>query len=252
MPLPRTGTHSLQTSFSWIRNRPWMLLSIPFLLFLALMDTGGPFNFSKGPLARVQVAALTMSNSEIRNIRTSSKAAPCSLSLWLVPLKLMKIRIQEEIDELAENRGPTFDPHVTVIGNIPCQSESDALEMAKRLQDGLQGFGKVPCVFSSGPFTSKGVWSQALFLTMEMSAPFMNLCQQSRALLGMDTENWTFAQPVGMPHLSLFYGSENIPEKSEVKPIAPFDSYTLTLWRTDPATLEGVPNWKEIAEINLR
>jgi hypothetical protein len=237
-----------------------MLLSIPFLLFLgALMNTRGPFNFFQGPLDRMQVAALTMSNSEIRNIKPqskaappSSKAAPMSLSLWLVPLKMTKERIEEQIDKLAENRGPTFGPHVTVIGGIPCQSESDALEMAKILQDGLRGFGEVPCGFSSVPDTSKGVWSQALFLTMEMSAPFMDLCEQARALLGMDTENWTFAPPVGMPHISLFYGVENIPEKSEVKPISPFHSYTLTLWRTDPPTLEGVPNWKQVAVIDLR
>lgn len=176
-----------------------------------------------------------------------------TLSLWLIPPKNTKVRIQQQIDRLAENTGaPTFDPHVTVIGGIPCQSERHALEMAKTLQEGLRGFGKVPCTLSSVPFNSKGVWSQALFLTMEFSAPFMNLCQQSRALLGMDTENWMFAAPVHMPHLSLFYGVDDIPEKKEVQQILPFPAYTLALWKTDPPTLEGVPKWKEIALIDLR
>lgn len=154
---------------------------------------------------------------------------------------------------MAENHGgPTFQPHVTVVGNIPCHSDKDALKIAKNLQDSLRGFGKVPCVFSSSPYASDGVWNQALLVTMEKSAPFMNLCQKTRAILGMDTKHWGFPQPAGMPHMSLFYGVDNVPGQNETKPISPFDTSKLALWKTDPPTLEGVPYWKEIAVINLR
>jgi hypothetical protein len=192
-----------------------------------------------------------MTTGEVKAVQI--ERAPMTLSLWLVPPITRKDKIKRQFDKLAANRGPSFDPHVTIIGGIQCQSEMHAQEMVKTLQEGLKGFGPVPLGFSSRAFTSKGVWSQALFLTLEPSAPLMNLCVQSRALLEMDTENWRFAPPVNMPHLSLFYGEEaNIPDKNEVVPIPSFHSSTLALWSTDPPTLEGVPKWKEIAVIDLQ
>jgi hypothetical protein len=193
----------------------------------------------------------SMSTGEVKAVQFG--VAPMTLSLWLIPPVTSKDKIKRQFDKLAANRGPSFDPHVTIIGGIQCQSESHAQEMVKTLQEGLKGFGPVPVGSSARAFTSKGVWSQALFLTVESSAPMMNLCVQSRALLGMDTEKWRFAPPVNMPHLSLFYGEEaNIPDKNEVVPIPSFHSSTLALWSTDPPTLEGVPKWKEIAVIDIQ
>ena len=197
------------------------------------------------PMARKNDDTVTTSKSQ------KTDDFPLTLSLWLLPPKSAQIKIQEQIDRLAKDRGPSFPPHVTIIGGIPCRSEEHAQEMAQTLQDGLRGYGKIPCSFSSIPFTSKGVWSQALFLTMEMGAPFMNLCQKCRMLLGLDVEDWRFAPPAGLPHLSLFYGVSNLPDKKEVLPVDPFYSYSVALWRTDPSTLESVPNWKEIAVIDL-
>lgn len=237
------------------KKQHWTFLVSTFFVCLVLTVTS-PVTFLTGPLPRVQVAALTMTNNEIKNIAQevlSTEEKPIKLSLWLLPPRNFKDKIQQQIDKLADNKGPTFDPHVTVIGDIECKSEEEVLEVATKLQEGLKGFGKIPCSFSSVPYTSKGVWNQALFLTMEQSAPFMNLCQQSRAILGLDTENWSFGLPVNMPHLSLFYGlDKDIPNKSEVEPVAPFYSSMLALWKTDPATLEGVPNWTEVVTIHMR
>jgi hypothetical protein len=178
--------------------------------------------------------------------------APIMVSLWLLPPESRRPKLQNEIDRLAEGRGPSFAPHVTVVGSIPCQSEQHALEMGKKLQEGLKGFGKIPCQFNNVPYSSKGAWSQGLFLVMDVSAPYMNLCQKSRGLLGMDTENWRFPAPAGLPHLSLFYGVKNVPEKKEVMPVPAFFSYELALWLTNPSTLEGVPEWKEMTTISIK
>ena len=179
----------------------------------------------------------------------SSSSSSCSLSLWLIPLN--KETIQTQITQLAKDRGGSiFPPHVTVIGNIPCQSDQHAREIANTLQEGLRGFGTVHCV--PGPTKSFTVWNQALVVTMEVSEQFLHLIQRSKHLLGMDTAI-EFPPPVSMPHLSLFYGLKNsIPEDYPEHPIAPFNALELALWTTNPPTLEGVSNWKEIAVIDLR
>jgi hypothetical protein len=186
------------------------------------------------------------------NLQSVDKGEPIMLSLWLMPPPYMVKKIQAHIDELAKGKGPTFIPHVTIISGIQCYSEEEVQEMAKKLQEGLKGFGKVPCSFGPVPYSSKGHWSQGLFLVMDMAASLMNLCQKSRIILGMDAGSWRFAPPAGLPHLSLFYGiGSDIPDKKEVEPVQPFHSISVALWKTDPSTLEGVPNWKEVAVINL-
>ena len=177
---------------------------------------------------------------------------PTTLSLWLMPPEPNRKEIQEQINTFAaNNNGPVFVPHITVIGGITCQSEKHLAEIVKKLRGGLKGFGSVPCRLVSGPFTSKGVWSQAYFMVLDMCAPFMNWCQKSRAILGHDTERWRFASPADLPHLSLFYGTSNIPDKMSVKKIHPSQSFELALWQTDPQTIDGVPRWKEVATIDL-
>jgi len=175
------------------------------------------------------------------------------LSLWLIPPRRNYEIIKEQMGRLSENgkKGPTFAPHITIIGGISCQSEAHAMEMLRLLEEGLKGFGKIPCSLSSFAYSAK-VWNQALYFTAELSAPLMNLCQKSRALLGMDTESWTFPAPATYPHMSLFYGVDNVPDITEVESIMPFHAYTLALWRTDPPTLEGVRQWREISTFDIR
>jgi hypothetical protein len=202
-----------------------------------------PSNYNKDSGSSLRMAS--------DNLQRVDKGEPITLSLWLMPPHYNVQRIQAQIDKLADGKGPTFIPHVTIITGIQCYSEEEVQEIAKKLQEGLKGFGRVPCSFGSVPYTSKGHWNQALFLTMDMAASLLNICQKSRIILGMDTEIWRFAPPAGLPHLSLFYGISDIPDKKEVKPVLPFHSMSLALWKTDPPTLEGVPSWKEVAVIEL-
>ena len=177
---------------------------------------------------------------------------PKKYSLWLMPQENDAAKLQTQIDALAENRGPKFAPHVTVIGGIWFKSEDEAIDWAHKLQKGLEGFGEISCDFDKTPYYSEGVWSQALCATMEPSEPFLDLCRKARLILNGDSDNWTFPYPICLPHLSLFYGTENVPQKEDVKPVPSFRSDMLALWETNPSTLEGVPEWKEIVRINLQ
>jgi hypothetical protein len=173
------------------------------------------------------------------------------LSLWLMPPDETKSLLQREIDSYAENaKGPSFPPHVTIVGGIPCESADHINETIRKLQDGLAGFGEVT-LFHKKALNFSNAWNQALVIEMQLTPRFEALCRKSRIILGMETEKDMFPQPVSAPHLSLFYGISNVPDANGVEPIPDFDAITLALWMTDPPTLEGVPQWKQVGSITL-
>jgi hypothetical protein len=130
-------------------------------------------------------------------------------------------------------------------------------------------------------------WSQALYLPMQQSDDFIALCRLTRKLLHLDTTASTstttngtsceqdhfFPPPAREPHLSLCY-AHDVPEsafcearqslqnmmmnnnKAENKnnnnndPFS-FEAETLVLYQTDPASVAGVAQWKELAMIDL-
>merc|ERR1712176_1624022 len=97
--------------------------------------------------------------------------------------------------------------------------------------------------------------SQALVFPMEgISDQYVQLCETSRYLLDLPLSGCTnFPPPVNRPHMSLFYGTENIPDPAIVDPSLPtsFEGTRAALWITTPSTLEGVPKWKQIDVIDL-
>eukprot|EP00980_Cylindrotheca_fusiformis_P008732 scaffold1868_cov193-Cylindrotheca_fusiformis.AAC.17 len=177
-----------------------------------------------------------------------------SLSLWLMPSDKAKREIQREINYYAEEgNGPAFRPHVTVVGGIPCGSEDHIKDVIERLQQGLAGFGEIPTSFHENASNFPDTWNQALVVEMQLTPRFVKLCRKSRQILGMEaeTEKAMFPPPVEAPHLSLYYGTSNIPDAMDVPPIPDFEATTLSLWITDPPTLEGVPKWKQLGTIDL-
>jgi Cyclic phosphodiesterase-like protein len=199
-----------------------------------------------------QIRALSMAEHR-RSVSAESTSGDISVSLWLIPSASTSLLLAEQIDQFSQGgtRGPRFAPHITIVGGIECRSEEHILEVANTLEAGLAGFGKIPCTVSPKAYAAPGAWNQALHLVVEPSAALLNLCQRARALLGMDTENWTFPPPSNYPHISMFYGIDNIPDKSEVQSVSPFYAYTLALWRTDPPSLEGVEHWREIRVFDI-
>lgn len=197
-----------------------------------------------------QASAMLMTKA--KNLRSEKASDGMALSLWLIPPKKTYDQVKKQMDEFTHHgkTGPAFAPHITIIGGIHCQSEAHALEIARTLEEGLSGFGEIPCEPNS--VGSEGVWNQALYMTVKQSERLMNLCEEVRELLGMDTENWAFPAPATHPHMSLYYGVDGVPDKKDVQMVAPFDAYRIALWRTDPASVEGVPYWREISSFSIR
>jgi len=210
---------------------------------------------------------------------------PMKLSLWLVPpggdgdeeggasesaseTNSVFARTQKVIDDLsAQRNGSGFTPHVTLVGGIKVGSEPEALALAERLRNGLSGFGPVDCSFGNLVLSAPDCWNQALVLELvPPSEAFLRLCRASRKLLGMEqTTNGeesclTFPPPLGVPHMSLYYGDSPPPPSDEYRSRVfgsssnheqSFRAHRVMLWKTDPSSAEGVPEWEPLADISL-
>jgi hypothetical protein len=197
-----------------------------------------------------------------------------ALSLWLLPPAPYHLELREMIVRLSQdNDGVQFDPHVTVASGIMCQNTEQAERIVRSLRDGFHLFGEIPCEFYEKPRRCKEgvctsddspsegtqpyVWNQAFVVEMKIGARFMNLCQLAHKILeiplkgGNNRNECTFPQPLGRPHMSLFYGEQTVPGNDQVKPVPKFNATQLALWNTSPPTLDGVQYWKQIAVIDL-
>ena len=182
------------------------------------------------------------------------------LSFWLLPPEPTRKKLSKEITKLSlrySDLGSSvpFEPHVTIIGSIPCETAKDARAIGERLQRGLKNTGAVPCRFHNQPcvpmYNEKQhlVWSQACIAIMERSEEFMELLAKSREILGMGMGEWMFPPPAREPHLSYYYGYSSIPKS--INPPSEFVAVQAALWMTTPGTVEGVAGWREVTRINL-
>ena len=136
------------------------------------------------------------SSSIEEDVNKFCKSNSTILSLWLMAPKTSN-RIQYQIDNFAtRGGGPDFPAHVTVVGAFPCKSDKQLEKMVTDLQKGLAGFGKVNCKFSDNPSVFKDVWNQALLFKLKVTPNFLSLCERSREILGLETKNWNFPEPV--------------------------------------------------------
>lgn len=215
------------------------------------------------------------------------KDGPMKLSLWLIPPGgggegdevdgndndegVVFDRIQTIIDDLSTELGsPRFFPHITLVGGITVDSDAAAMALAEKLHTGLSGFGPVECAFGDVVLSASDCWNQALVLEVEprASETFLGLCKASRKLLGMEQTNGclAFPPPLGVPHMSLYYGDSPPPpnEKylsrvfgssttsdSSSHSKKSFQAHRVMLWKTDPSTTEGVPAWEPLTDINI-
>lgn len=181
------------------------------------------------------------------------------LSLWLLPPHSIRKQLSKEIAKLSmkytrQGSSAPFVPHITIIGSIRCETQREATELGHKLQQGLQGSGKVNCRFLRQPCMAmfkdnQVVWSQACIAVMERCEEYMNILAQSRKLLELPPGEWMFPGPACEPHFSKFYGAQPIPEEVDAPPDFVADQAALFL--TTPGTLEGVGKWRQITIIDL-
>jgi len=208
--------------------------------------------------------------------RTYQKKEKMGLSLWLVPPAGQVSdndsndgvyeRVTQVIDELSASfDGPKFSPHVTIVGGIRVDSEEEIKALSKRLRDGLANFGTVECNFKD-IIQEPTCWNQALIIEMNPSERFLELCRVTRRILNMELETIAFPLPAGVPHMSLFYGDSpwsdahpatnqeflsRIFDNNGRDDQRSFQAHRVMLWKTDPPSAVGVPEWEPMADISL-
>jgi hypothetical protein len=181
------------------------------------------------------------------------------LSVWLLPPPHARPPIRAHINHLAQLPGASvpFEPHVTITGGIHCISLDEVEKVAAKLQAGLRGFGKVPVKVEINAQGHAEQWNQALYLPVQASAEFVELCRATRQIVGLSkdsAEEFAFPPPAKQPHLSLFYGNQGVPndhKQSVDGAQCSFVAEQVALWITDPSSVEGVAQWKELAVIDL-
>lgn len=257
----------------WIRNGSGIVC---LLLLLSTVVVGlscrrySITSASSSPEARLRgttqamamISETTNTNLEQQQQRVREKDFPMNVSLWLMPPREMANQAQKVIDDIsAQTGGPRFSPHVT-LGSTTLTSLTAARDLAEQLKKNLSGWGPVECRIGE-TVPSGNTWSQALVLELAPPLePFLNVCRASRNLLGVGTTSnndcLAFPPPLRIPHMSLYYGDAPPPPPNErfatsIFGTSPksFRADRVVLWKTDPPTVEGVPQWEPLAEIPL-
>lgn len=147
-------------------------------------------------------------------------------SIWIIPPEPVYTQLKSIIDELAKNyNGPTFEPHMTVLGNIDkdlSQIERFGKELAESF-DTLQ--------LSLGPVSFSTTYFQSVFVRVNSTAQLMQLNIDAKKLFNM--ENSVF-----MPHISLLYGDHDMTTREEAtsKVQIPQASFVVNKFTITPAT----------------
>merc|ERR1711862_661214 len=120
--------------------------------------------------------------------------------------------------------------------------------------------------------------NQALVMEVVPSKSFLDLCRTIRRILNQvhnseeekddDYVDHCFPPPLQIAHMSLYYGNEEPPlghkyldeifrtnnnNNSQINDDGyyPFAAHRVMLWKTNPGSLEGVPEWKPLANFSL-
>ena len=268
------------------------------------------------PFADPGAATDDAANSPAKN---DDEASPFKISLWLLPPEDVRTHLQSNIDEIAAlTGGPSFVPHATILGGIPClcsteeEAEQWAHKLLTTLRTQLPAVGGIPyqfgldqgcrpqCVFEDGKILNGNdvdennaadgdssscdvKWNQSAVSIMNRSVQFAKavqltyraVCKTDESLGGgtvplpsdeeISSFDWTttLKPPLCQPHYSIAYGNHpdlifvkrNINANAgggylaEVPP--DFVSTEAMLIWTWPASLEGVPTWREVGRIRL-
>jgi hypothetical protein len=170
-----------------------------------------------------------------------------NLSLWLAAPAEVEAHLDAEIRRIAASTGgPAFAPHVTILGSCGDVTASEA----ESLLGELRGSGPVPLMFAR--CAGEPVWNQGAVAVVEESEALNALLRLARSVFhGISPEEpIVWSPPLGKPHLSLVYGCNPSLADSLAVP-AGFTASEIALVLTEPATLEGVPLWKELCRVKL-
>lgn len=168
-------------------------------------------------------------------------------SLWIVLPEEVKKVLNSLIAELVEKyESVIFEPHITLLDDIKCESEKIATLKAKKLALRIK---KLNLEFGETSFST--TYFQNVFVRIKSTADLMAANLEAKKEFG--SENKFF-----MPHISLLYGDHSmaIREKitREIKlPKMKFISTKIAVISSDmrPSEMKNPKNWNFLGEIKL-
>ena len=191
------------------------------------------------------------------------RAEKCAMpvtAIWLLPgtglpctqpATSTRATLVADMDRVASRHLlPSFEPHIT----LHSSADIDVETVSAQLQT-LKGAGPLSVTFEgigSGEYASGEVaWNQACVAVVDENPQLLSLQRRVLEVFGVAAaQTPTWAPPLCKPHLSLAYGSKPSVRNEFTTP-PPLVATHLAAWSCEPCTLEGVPQWKELARVAL-
>ena len=168
-----------------------------------------------------------------------------------------------------------FEPHVTIVGGIdvhcgddddhhhPSQQQQQQQQelllqrLCRDLENVLRGkfVNGIDCRVQEKLVSVKRddgtvQWNQALVAVLDQTPSLLALVDACRTFFQKPLES-KFAPMLRQPHLSLYYGIDDISDSDHVTVRQPFIATELALWKTEPGTIAGVSEWSELGRLHL-
>ena len=170
------------------------------------------------------------------------------ISVWLCPPIAARDALFATMQSVAKSSNlPEFYPHVTLIGDAGDHTPEEASSLLSKLE------GAGPVKIECTEVVAEALWTQSAAAVVVETPQLIAL--QKLAVTTFKgkqaaAEGLTWAPPLGKPHISLAYG--NAPELLATLEVPePFVADRVAIVMTEPVSVEGVANWKEIAQVLL-
>lgn len=158
-------------------------------------------------------------------------------SIWLPVGQQIKSKLELVIKDLSKlYGGPIFEPHLTLLGDIPNDKE-EMLRSSKKLSAKLK-----PFKIELGEVSFSTTYFQSVFVRAVAKAPLLKANLLAKKIF--KAENNVF-----MPHISLLYGNHSMKTREEAltKIKLPQDRYMVNKLIVTPSTSDP-KDWIHLAE----
>lgn len=125
-------------------------------------------------------------------------------SIWVIPPEPIYTRLKTIIIELAKTyNGPTFEPHLTLLGNI----NKELTEIESKVQGLAVNIDELE--INLGPISFSTTYFQSVFVRVNSKAQLMKLNLDIKKALNIENN-------VFMPHISLIYGNHDMETREKI------------------------------------
>ena len=162
-------------------------------------------------------------------------------SIWVIPPEPLYGQLKDTIEKLSREFGsPTFEPHMTLLGNIN-QNDEDIEVKIKEMANITNKFE-----LSLGSISFSTTYFQSVFVRINSTTELMELNLKAKGLFNMENN-------VFMPHISLLYGIDDMKIRETVasKINLPNSSFIVDELIVTPAT-DNPDEWQHSLKVPLK